>query len=184
METLEELISATRRGGDGAVARLFEVAYGELRTLAHRRLSRSAAVTNLDTTVLVHECYLRLAKLDDFAAEDRSMFLAYAARAMRSIIIDLLRQRAAERHGGDAVKVTLAPDSEEFTGETGEDVLRLNDALEDLARLDPRLVQVVEMKYFAGMTFQEIAGALGVVERTARRDFQKARLLLHAALRA
>lgn len=183
METLEDLLAASRRGTDGAVERLFSLAYQELHALAHQRLRRSAAVTNLDTTVLVHECYLRLAETAGFAAEDRAMFLAYAARAMRSIVVDLLRQRAAERHGGDAIKITLAPESEELRGTAGDEVLRLNDALEDLARLDPRLVQVVEMKYFAGMTFDEIASALGVVERTARRDWQKARLLLHAALR-
>ena len=182
MEALDDLITAARTAAPGAVDRLFRATYTELRALAHRRLRRSSKITVLDTTVLVHECYLRLAKLGAFSPEDRAFFLGYAARAMRSIVIDVLRSRAAARHGGDATHVILAPDCGVCATPADDDLMRINDALEELGKLDPRLVQVVEMKYFAGMTFAEIGSTLHVTERTARRDWQKARVLLHAAL--
>jgi RNA polymerase sigma factor (TIGR02999 family) len=182
METVDGLIAAARAGAPGAVDRLFSLTYAELRDLAHRRLRRSASITVLDTTVLVHECYLRLAKLGRFTSVDRAFFLGYAARAMRSIVIDLLRQRAAERHGGDALRVTLDQERIADSAEPEDQLLRVNDALEELGHLDPRLVQVVELKYFGGLTFQELADCLGITERTARRDWEKARLLLHASL--
>ncbi|MBS0367161.1 MAG: sigma-70 family RNA polymerase sigma factor [Proteobacteria bacterium] len=182
METLPQLLAAVRRNEPGAVDRLFEATYAQLRSLAHQRLRRSAPVTNLDTTVLVHECYLRVVRVPGFTAEDRALFLGYAARAMRSIVVDLLRQRGAGRRGGDQIKVSLSPELEPVPTQGAEHVMRLNDALDELERLDGRLARVVEMKYFAGMTFEEIAGAMGVAERTARRDWEKARVLLHASL--
>jgi RNA polymerase sigma factor (TIGR02999 family) len=182
MEGLDNLIAAARTGTPDAVDHLFRATYTELRALAHRRLRRSSKVTILDTTVLVHECYLRLAKLGAFRPEDRAFFLGYAARAMRSIVIDMLRGRAAARHGGGATRVTLATDCGVSATSGDEDVMRINDAVEELGKLDPRLAQVVEMKYFAGMTFAEIGSTLNVTERTARRDWQKARMLLHSTL--
>jgi RNA polymerase sigma factor (TIGR02999 family) len=130
----------------------------------------------------VHECYLRLAKLSQLGSDDISFLLAYAARAMRSIIIDILRERDSQRHGGAAVHVTFDPESHAAPSNEA-DVLRVNDALEELQVLEPRLVSVVEMKYFAGLTFAEIAAALDLTERTVRRDWQKARLLLHNELK-
>jgi RNA polymerase sigma factor (TIGR02999 family) len=182
MEPLEEMIVAARQGVPDAVDRLFRSAYADLREIAHRRLRRSGAITTLDTTVLVHECYLRLNKLSALKSEDRAFLLNYAARAMRSIVVDLMRQRSAARHGGELHQVTLEPDLAAKPAGAEDDLLRINDALEELGTLDPRLVQVVEMKYFAGMNFDQIAACLGIAARTVRRDWQKARLLLHAAL--
>lgn len=151
--------------------------------MAHQRLFRTATITSLDTTALVHECYLRLAKVEGFRTEDRAYLMGYAARAMRSIIIDLLRQHGASRNGGGAVRVTLDLEREAGMQTTEDDVLRVNEALEELESVDARLARVVEMRYFGGLEFAEIGQALGVTERTAQRDWQKARLWLDAALR-
>lgn len=161
---------------------LFDSAYPELRRMAHQRLYRASAITSLDTTGLVHECYLRLAKPAGLRIEDRAYLMGCAARAMRCIIIDLLRRRSAVRHGGDTLKVTLDPEQEPAPAEESE-ALRVGEALQELEQVDARLARVVEMKYFAGMEFSEIAAAMGVSERTAQRDWQKARLWLDVALR-
>lgn len=164
---------------------LYADAYRELRRLARARLHGGGRNTVLDTTALVHESYLRLAKHGEIAFEDKLRFMVYAGHVMRSVIIDLVRERQAERRGGDAAHVTLNTQLGESLGaDAGEaEILRVHDALEELARLDPRMAQVVELRYFAGMTEPEIAQALGVNERTVRRDWQQARLFLAEALR-
>lgn len=161
----------------------FTHCYAQLRRMAHARLRDSGGVTVLDTTALVHESWLKLSQ-GNAQFPDRPSFLGYAGKAMRSIIVDLIRQRASERRGGQAVHLTLTsggaaalPSSDE-----GAHVLRVHEALEELERLDPRMARVVEMKYFAGMTEPEIAEALGVSDRTVRRDWDQARLILAAAL--
>jgi RNA polymerase sigma factor (TIGR02999 family) len=160
----------------------FAGAYQDLRRLARARLRDGGRNTVLDTTALVHETYLRLSKVVA-SFPDRARFLAYAGHAMRSIIVDLVRQRQAERRGGDAPHVTL-------TGDVGADlpadeahILQVHEALDELAQLDPRMAQVVEMRYFGGLTEAEIALALGVAERTVRRDWTHARVILAAALK-
>jgi RNA polymerase sigma factor (TIGR02999 family) len=183
MGELTQRLEALRDGDDsGAVDHVVAMTYAELRDLAHRRLTRASRPTVLDTTSLVHECYLRLVRLGQLNARDRSHFLAYAARVMRSILVDTLRARLAKRRGGEGVRVTLATDFPDAAEVSAEHVLRVNEALEQLAELDGRLVQVVEMRYFAGLTVEQIAASLGVTERTIRRDWEKARLLLYAAL--
>jgi len=183
MDDLASLLTSSRSRCRAAVDRLFDLAYGELHELAHRRLRRASAITHLDTTALVHECYLRLAKLQGLQSEDRTYLMCYAARAMRSIIIDLLRQKAGARKGGDLMRVRLDPKHLEEIPAAAADLLRIDEALEELEHVDPRLARVVDMKYFAGLEFQQIAEALGVTARTAQRDWQKARLWLDATLR-
>jgi RNA polymerase sigma factor (TIGR02999 family) len=168
--------------GDPALAQIFELTYRELRDLAHRRLRRASPITVLDTTALVHECYLRLVRLGRLHARDHSHFLAYAARVMRSIVVDTIRSRLAQRRGGGDLHVTLGTDIADGAAANEQQVLRVDEALQELARLDERLVKVVEMRYFAGLTPEEIATTLGVTSRTVRRDWEKARLLLFAAL--
>jgi len=186
MDAGEQIVARARSGDSAAINQLFELAYAELRRLAHRRLLRYSDITGLNTTALVHECYLRLAHLEGMRSEDRSYLLAYCARAMRSIIIDLLRKRGAERHGGDMQGIELNDASEAAINQQQLDpqldLLRVNEAIEELESIDARLARVVEMKYFAGLTFAQIAEVLGMTERTARRDWQKARLLLYASL--
>jgi RNA polymerase sigma factor (TIGR02999 family) len=161
---------------------LFSALYDDLRRLAHARLQRNEPITLLDTTSLVHETFLRVLKARRVDMSERPLFLAYSAQVMRSIIVDFVRQRHAARRGGDELRVPLdaAADSVR-SGE--EEVLRVSEALDALAKVDERLVKIVEMRYFAGFTEEDIALALGVNERTVRRDWQKARLLLSFALR-
>lgn len=158
--------------------------YNELHRLARSRLAAGGRHTLLDTTALVHESFLRLQQAGHVELKDREHFLAYAATTMRSIIIDHVRRRKAERRGGgDVARVTLNSAVAEELGASDEEILEVGDALEALAAIDERLVQVVEMRYFAGLTDQEVGAALGVTDRTVRRDWDRARLLLAGMLK-
>lgn len=183
MSDVTSLLLAAKNDDSQAMNRLFEVLYDDLRLLAHAKLRRSAPMTVLDTTALVHESYLRFLRTGDLKVEDRPHFLAYAARVMRSIVVDLVRSRLADRHGGDALHVTLNTEIADSASVREDEVILVNDALEELATIDPRLVKVVEMRYFAGMSEEEIAESLGVSVRTVERDWEKARLFLYRALK-
>jgi RNA polymerase sigma factor (TIGR02999 family) len=180
---LTDLIRRAQSGESAALRGVFDATYQELREMARARLRRSSPDTMLDTTSLVHEAYLRFANANRLRIDDRQHFLKYASHAMRSVIVDFVRERFTQRRGGGAVHVTL--DTAVASGlEAGEaEILNVHEALEELAQHDPRLVQVVEMRYFAGMSEAEIADALGIHLRTVRRDWQKARLLLSVALK-
>jgi RNA polymerase sigma factor (TIGR02999 family) len=177
-----DLLAAVRRGEAGAVDDLFGLLYPDLRQLAHSRLRRSGRLTLLDTTALVHEAYLRLFEAGSLAASDKGQFMAYAAHVMRSVVVDFVRRRATARRGGGAVHVDL--DSEPVIPEDprATEVLRINDALEELAAIDERLMRVVEMRYFAGMTEEQVGEALGLSRRSVSRDWEKARLFLSHSL--
>jgi RNA polymerase sigma factor (TIGR02999 family) len=169
-------------GGENEAAQeLFALLYNDLRRLAHARLQRNEPITLLDTTSLVHETFLRVLQSGRVKVSERPRFLAYAAQAMRSIIVDFVRKRHAERRGGDDQKIPLDSAAGSVPSEE-DDVLRVSEALEDLAKIDERLVKIVEMRYFGGFTEEDIALALGVNERTVRREWQKAKLLLSLAL--
>lgn len=157
--------------------------YPDLKQLARARLRRSGPHTLLDTTGLVNDAYVRVAGAAALKAASPGQFLAYASRAMRSVVIDLVRERAAQRHGGDMARVTLCTALIDNVGSDPEP-LRVDEALQTLAEVEPRLSQVVEMRYFGGFTEAEIGEALGVTERTVRRDWEKARLLLRTMLEA
>ncbi len=163
----------------------YEAAYAELRRLAHSRLRGNARDAMLNTTALVHESYLKLSRAAHLAFPDRTRFLVYAGRAMRSIVVDLVRQKQADRHGGGAQHVTLTGDVIEQAGLPAEEehILRVHEALQAMAKVDERMTRVVEMRYFAGMTEVEIGEALGVSERTVRSDWEQARLFLVEALK-
>lgn len=168
----------------GRADALFELAYQDLRRMARSRLHASGHHTVLDTTALVHESYLRLrgGPAPDFS--DRHHFLAYAARVMRSVIVDLVRARRAERRGGGALHLTLNTTLAAAVGapDDGDEVLRVHEALDSLTAADARLGAVVELRYFGGLSETEIAQALGVTERTVQRDWQKARLFLASSI--
>ncbi len=163
---------------------MYAASYRELRHMARVRLSHGGRNTVLDTTALVHESYLRLAKAKGLAFEDRLRFMVYAGRVMRSVIVDLVRERQTERRGGEFAHLTLSTQLGEqlAAGEGEREILRVHDALEALEQLDPRMARVVEMRYFAGMTEVEVAQALQVTERTVRRDWSQAKLFLAEAL--
>ncbi len=160
-----------------AVNALFEATYDDLKRLAHERLRRSQAVTGLGTTALVHESYLRFLNAARIDLKDRPHFMVYASKVMRSVIIDLLRRRFADRRGGEALLVTLGTGVKDSVA-TDEDVLRVDDALTELARVDMQLVRIVEMRYFAGLSVDDIAEHLGLSARTVFRQWEKARLVL------
>lgn len=182
MDDLGELIERVNAGEPGARERLFAAAYGELRRLARSRLYAGGRSTVLDTTVLVHETYLRFVRSGALRSADRRAFFAYAAQVMRSVIVDTVRERQALRRGGDLERMTLDTAAADALPTDEDEVLRVHEALAALAAAEPRLAQVVEMRYFGGYGELEIAEALGVTDRTVRRDWEKARLLLLALL--
>ncbi len=171
------------RSDDDAVARLFPLAYDELRRVAHRQLVGERSEHTLNTTALVHETYLRLARSSQIDPTDRGHFFAAAARAMRHILIDSARRHRAEKRGGDWQRVTLenqAPDADE----RARILLSLDEALTRLSALNPRLSKVVECRFFGGLTEQETADVFGVTARTVRRDWIKAKGWLFQELSA
>ncbi|MEQ1519353.1 MAG: ECF-type sigma factor [Usitatibacteraceae bacterium] len=165
-----------------ALNALFDSAYAELKRIAHSRLKRNQPITMLDTTALVHESYLRFLQAGKLDLEDRVHFIGYAARVMRSVIVDFVRSRSAERRGGDQVHVSFSTEHENLAAKE-DDVLRLNDALTDLQAIDPNMVKIVEMRFFAGLSVEEVASALSLSPRTIAREWQKARLLLSDTIR-
>ena len=177
------LLVAANRGDGVALNQLFSELYGDLRRLARARLQGNRNLTLLDTTALVHESYFRFLKAGQVQIIDRSHFLSYASRVMRSIIVDFFRERSAKRRGGDNIRVPLDRDTAESVPAAETEAIRVHQALEELSLVSDRLTRVVEMRYFAGMTEPEMAEALGVTERTVRRDWEKARMLLATALK-
>ncbi len=177
------LIQRARDGDRAAFDRIFELLYPELRQIAHRRLTRSAKDGLIDTTALVNECYMKFIQRDSLTPGDRAHFLGYSAAVMRSIIVDAARMAGTDRRGGDAEQIPLSTDLIETVPNPAAEILDVHAALGDLARIDARLARVVEMRYFGGMSDDEIGEALALSSRTVRRDWEKARLLLAHALR-
>ncbi|MFO1330650.1 MAG: ECF-type sigma factor [Rubrivivax sp.] len=182
MADITQLLLAASQGDDGAAEQAMTLLYAELHQMARARMYRSGPMTLLDPTSLVSECWLRLQGSGRHEFPDRRHFLSFAARVMRSIVVDTVRASMAERRGGDAAHVTLDTVIAESTAQAPDEALRVHEALDELAQVDPRLAQVVEMRYFAGLSEAETAEALGVSERTVQRDWTKARLLLAQAL--
>jgi RNA polymerase sigma factor (TIGR02999 family) len=174
-------IEAADRGDPAAVQQLFASLYRELHGLAKRQLRRSAHGATLGATTLLHEAYVDLAG-SRAAFPDRGRFIAYAARAMRGLIIDHLRQRRALKRGGEFHLTAIDTEVADAVPALA-DMSRLDEALNELGKADAGLAGVVDMKFFCGLSFAEIAALRGVSERTVQRDWSKARLLLHAMLR-
>ena len=179
---LTDLIHLAQQGDEAALRAVFEATYQDLRTLARARLRGHVRALHLDTTSLVHESFLRLADAERLRIEDRLHFMRYASHVMRSVIVDLVRENMADRRGGDAPHVTLTTHIGDLAPSGEQQILNVHEALDGLARYDEQLLQIVEMRYFAGMTENEIAGILGITDRTVRRHWQKARALLAEAL--
>lgn len=180
MGEITQLLDAARDGDSKARERLFSAIYMELSQLAHRKLARQSQLTIIDAPSLVHEVYLRLAKQPELPGTDRRAFLAYASRIMRSVIVDYVRARKAERRGGDRDHVTLHTGIQDQSL-TQPEIEKLGDALESLAKVDERAHWVVEMRYFGGMELEEIADFLAISTATVKRDWSKARaFLLHS----
>jgi RNA polymerase sigma factor (TIGR02999 family) len=170
------LLAAAGGGDRSAFDRLFEAVYAELRTIAHRQLGRSGAQT-LDTTGLVHEAYVRFSKQERWSVADRLHFYRLAARAMRSIVIDRARRRGRLKRGGDHVIVEL-DELRVAVPERADELLAVEDALSRLERVEPELAQLVEWRFYAGLSVDEIAGLLEVSDRTVKRRWRAARAFL------
>jgi RNA polymerase sigma factor (TIGR02999 family) len=176
------MLEAAGQGDKTAIGQLYGLLYPELRSLAHQRVRNHNNLQMLDTTSLVHESYLRLVKAGRVNVENRKHFLAYAAHVMRSVVVDFVRHARTDKQGGGELHVTLNSDVLEGVASPADEILRLHEFLEQLAQVDERLVSVIEMRYFAALDNEQIAGILGVTDRTVRRDLEKARLLLLDAL--
>ena len=176
-------LGSARNGDRAALDQVLSTLYQELHTMARRQLSGQHGYT-LDATALVHESYLKLIGSSGNAKfDDRAHFFAYAASSMRSVVVDYARNRLARKRGGDLKRVAEIPEEAESSLRLDENLLALDTALERLAAVDDKLAKVVELRYFAGLSEQEIAELLGRSERSIRRDWQKARLFLLAAMR-
>jgi RNA polymerase sigma factor (TIGR02999 family) len=184
MSEVTQLLAAARAGDAPAIDRLYELLYPELSRIARARLRQVNHRMMLDTVALVHETYLRMLKLDQLRVEDRSHFLAYSARVMRSVVVDIVRGLRVERRGGEAVFVTLDTAASNILPSGSDEVLGVHEALLELEQIDPRLARVVEMRYFVGLQSAEIAEVLGIGLRTVERDWEKARGYLYVALKA
>ncbi|HEX6834724.1 MAG TPA: ECF-type sigma factor [Rudaea sp.] len=170
------LVLAAGGGDADALRRLFAAVYDELKRLAHRQLAANANAT-VDTTGLVHETYLKLTQPERLRLNDRGHFFATAARAMRQILVDQARRRLAGKRGGAGVAVTL----EDGIGAEAldpEELVHLDDALARLQQLEPRLAELVELRFFAGLPVERIAELRGVASRTVIRDWRRARAFL------
>ena len=182
-EPLAELVARAELGDAAAKDALFAALYAELHRLAQAQLHRSGGNLTLSATTLLHEVYLDIAQREALAFPDRARFLGYAARAMRGLIVNYVRTRTAQKRGGDLTFTALDAGRVPSTPRPS-DLEQLADALDRLEALDPPLAELVDLKFFCGFSFAEIAALRGVSERTVQRDWAKARLLLHQSLLA
>jgi RNA polymerase sigma factor (TIGR02999 family) len=180
---ISELIEATERGNEAAKEALFAALYDELHRIARRELGKNGAFLSLGVTTLLHEAYLDIANRHGPEFPDRPRFLAYAARVMRGVVIDHVRNRKALKRGGQYELTLIDP---EVIGASVDyrELTRINDALEELERVQPDLAGIVDLKFFCGFSFPEIAAMRSVTERTVQRQWEKARLFLYHSIRA
>lgn len=176
-EQLEQLIESAERGDAASREELFTVLYRELHRLAQRELRRNALLT-ISPTTLLHETYLNLSGRPGNVFPDRARFLAYAARAMRGLLIDYVRARRAQKRGGAFEITSLRTELPAGAPAEEGEIEDIAEALDALGAVYPRLAQLVDLKFFCGFSFAEIAQLQGVSERTAQRDWDKARILL------
>lgn len=182
LDSLGAMIRTADAGNRAAVDQLFTFLYRELHQLAERQLHRSGGALTLGTTTLLHEAYLNLASREHVDFPDRSRFLAYAARAMRGLVIDYARRRRAAKRGGEFQITSLEADEPAAIETGGVDIERLGQALDGLSRTQPGLAELVDLHFFSGFPLVEIAALRNVSERTVQRDWRKARLLLAETL--
>ena len=175
------LVTRAEAGDAGARNALFTALYTELHRLAQLHLHKSGRQLTLGATTLLHEAYLGISQRNALAFPDRNHFLSYASRAMRGLIIDYVRNKGAQKRGGDFTFTSL-DEAEGAAAIESNELARLGQALDQLEALDPLLAELVDLKFFCGFSFDELAALRGVSERTVQRDWAKARVLLHQAL--
>ena len=177
-QQLTEYLIAWSAGDKGALAQLVPLVYADLRRIAERQMQRESESLTLQTTALVHEAYLRLAKARSLNWQNRAHFFAVAAQVMRHILVDMARERNRERRGGGAKPIPLEEELF-FSPERANELLALDDALTDLAKVDERKSRIVEMRFFAGLGIDEIAEVLKISPDTVTREWKRARAWLY-----
>ena len=182
--TRGEITRLARRWSEGdneAFDRLVELVYDDLRRIAHHHLDAGARGGTVNTTALVHEAYLKLARVEGGVWDGRAQFLAFCSKAMRRILIDYARRRSAAKRGGERVRVPLRDDSAVVEAEVTR-MLAVEQALQRLESHDQRMGRIVECRFFGGMSVADTAEALGTSSRTVEREWARARVYLHEAL--
>ncbi len=179
---IPSLIAAAERGDRSASEALFSALYAELHGLAKRELARRGATSSLGVTTLLHEAYVGIAGQNGASFPDRARFMAYAARVMRGLIIDHARSGHAQKRGGQFEITSLGTSVAENIIDEKE-LTQISEALDELAKIDSSLSEVVDLKFFCGFSFAEIAAMRGVSERTMQRNWEKARIYLHRSIR-
>lgn len=174
--------SGSEAGTPDAPVELFTTLYAQLHQIAQSALRRAGPQLTISPTTLLHEAYLKISARDAMQFPDRVRFMAYASRAMRSLVIDFVRARRALKRGA-SFEITALPAEAEELAVDGDELQRISDGLDALAAVDPALAELVDLKFFCGFSFAEIGALRGVAERTVQRDWNKARMFLHDALR-
>jgi RNA polymerase sigma factor (TIGR02999 family) len=175
-------VAGASEENDGAAKTLFSMLYSELRHLAQRQLARQAGPLGVSPTTLLHQAYINMSGRRDASFPDHSQFLGYAARVMRGLIIDHVRSRRAQKRGG-LFEITLFGTDTVAKGIGDRELILINEALEELIKIDAPLAEIVDLKFFCGFSFGEIAAMRGVSERTVQRSWEKARIYLYCSIR-
>jgi len=179
---IASLIAASDSGDRAAAEKLFSILYAELRAMAKRELARQGGNISLGASTLLHQAYLDMAERTGAAFADQARFMAYACRVMRGLIIDHVRSRQAQKRGGQFEITSFGTDVAE-TIPNHTELARVSEALDELAKFDAPLSELVDLKFFCGFSFSEIAAMRGISERTAQRDWERARIYLHRSIR-
>lgn len=179
--SLAALMEAAERGSKPAADALFGALYSELRRLAKCELARHGAPMSLSATTLLHKAYIEIAGKDGALFADRNRFMGYAARVMRGLIVDHARSRQAQKRGGQFEITSLGVEVESPADD--KKLARISEALDELAKAEPALAEIVDLKFFCGFSFAEIAAMRDVSERTVQRQWEKARIYLHQCVR-
>jgi RNA polymerase sigma factor (TIGR02999 family) len=178
--SLVALMQAAEGGSKTAADALFSALYTELRRLAKRELARHGAPISLSATTLLHKAYIEIADREGTSFPDRNRFMGYAARVMRGLVIDHARSRSAQKRGGQFEITSLGSEIE--NAPDGQELARISEALDELAKAEPALAEIVDLKFFCGFTFGEIAAMRESSERTVQRQWEKARIYLHRTI--
>jgi len=178
------LLTSAERGDGPATDALFAALYAELHRLAQSQLRRSGSGLTIGATTLLHEAYLDMARRESTSFPDQGRFMAYASKVMRRLVIDYARTRNAQKRGGGFQLTTLPSEvSAPAPAPDADELARIGEAVDELAREEPELAQIVDLKFFCGFSFAEIAAMRGVSERTVQRHWEKARIYLHRTVR-
>lgn len=180
--TISQLFEATGNGEKGAAEALFGALYSELHGIAKRQIGRSSQRINLGATTLLHQAYIDIAEREGPSFPDRARFLSYAAKVMRGLVIDHSRRGQAQKRGGQFEITTLATEAGNGVCDPRE-LTSISDAMDELTKVDPPLAELVDLYFFCGFSFAEIAAMRNTSERTTRRNWEKARIYLHRSIR-